>query len=117
MEPEAALVADAPADGLLLVDAEAAAGADADADADDAETEDDAEVEDKEDEEDEDDAVPTVADMAASFFESGSGEATAFLSVGSSLIDEFRSEIADRVSLSRGEEMPPPPPPPPPMWL
>ncbi len=102
MEPEAALVAGAPADGLLLADdtadAEAVAGADAAADAD------------EEDEEDEDDAVPTVADMAASFFESGSGEATAFLSAGSSLIDEFRSEIADRVSLSRGEEMPPPPP-------
>ncbi len=102
------MVTGAPADGLLLADAEAAAGADAAADADDAA------AEDEEDEEDEDDAVPMVADMAASFFESGSGEATAFLSVGSSLIDEFRSEIADRVSLSRGEEMPPPPPPPPP---
>ncbi len=99
------MVAGAPTDGLLLAndtaDAEAVAGADAAADADDAAAE---------DEEDEDDAVPIVADMAASFFESGSGEATAFLSVGSSLIDEFRSEIADRVSLSRGEEMPPPPP-------
>ena len=72
--PEAALAA-APAAGLLL--ASGNAGAEAAVDAEDEAEEDD------EEEDDED------AEMAASFRESGSGEATAFLSDGSRLISEF----------------------------
>ncbi len=80
MAPEGALAA-APADGLLL--ASGNAGAEAAVDAVD-EAEEDDEDEDEEEEEEEDDA-----EMAASFRESGSGEATAFLSDGSRLISEF----------------------------
>ncbi len=79
LAPEAALAA-APAAGLLLASGNAGAEAAVDA-------EDEAEEDDEEEEDDEDDDED--AEMAASFRESGSGEATAFLSDGSRLISEF----------------------------
>ena len=75
-------MAAAPAACLLL--ASGIAGAEAAVDAEDEVEEDDEEEDENEDEEEDEDA-----EMAASFRESGSGDAVAFLSDGSRLISEF----------------------------